>query len=115
MSIRLPDLGTRPPRNADPTGAGILQRIALLAIAAPKRIVAAAALVMVASAIFGLPVTKSLSAGGFTDPGSESVRASEILADKFNHSDLQLLITVTADGGVRSPPRWRWPGKSRPR
>lgn len=102
MSIRLPDLGTRRLRNADSTGAGILRRIALLAIAAPKRIVAAAALVIVASAIFGLPVTKSLSAGGFTDPGSESVRASEILADKFNHSDLQLLITVTSDGGVRS-------------
>lgn len=103
MSIRLPDIGDRPVRNTDSTGGGILQRIALLAIAAPKRIVAAAALVMVASAIFGLPVTKSLSAGGFTDPGSQSVRASDILAHKFNHSDLQLLITVTADGGVHSP------------
>ena len=58
---------------------------------------------MVACAIFGLPVTKMLSAGGFTDPASESARAADILARKFNQSDVQLLITVTADGGVHSP------------
>ena len=89
-------------RTADPTAGAILRRIALAAIAAPKRIIAAA-LVMVACAIFGFPVTKSLSAGGFTDPASQSVRASDILAAKFDHSDLQLLVTVTADGGVHSP------------
>jgi putative drug exporter of the RND superfamily len=80
----------------------MLARIARLAIAAPKRIVAAAALILVAAAIFGLPVTKSLSAGGFTDPRSESVQAADILTDKFGHSDVQLLIAITADDGVYS-------------
>jgi RND superfamily putative drug exporter len=81
-----------------------LRRIALAAFAAPKRIIASAVLVMVACAVFGLPVTKSLSAGGFTDPASQSVRASDILVAKFDHSDLQLLVTVTAPhGGVHSP------------
>ena len=70
----------------------MLARIARLTIAAPKRIVAAAALILVAAAIFGLPVTKSLSAGGFTDPASESVKAADTLTDKFDHNDLQLLI-----------------------
>ncbi|HTQ22172.1 MMPL family transporter [Mycobacterium sp.] len=88
---------------AAPTARGALHRIALAAAAAPKRIIAAAALVMVASAIFGSPVTKVLSAGGFTDPASESARAADILASKFGQSDMQLLITVTADGGVHSP------------
>ena len=47
----------------------------LAAVAAPKRIIAAAALVMVACAIFGLPVTKMLSAGGLTISASESARS----------------------------------------
>jgi RND superfamily putative drug exporter len=103
MSISRPDIVDGPTHIAAPTGGAVLQRIALLAAAAPKRIIAAAALVMVACAIFGLPVTKALSAGGFTDPASESARATQILASKFSQSDVQLLITVTADGGVRSP------------
>ena len=53
----------------------MLQRIALLAIAAPRRIIAVAVLVMLAAAIFGVPVAKSLSAGGFQDPTSESAQA----------------------------------------
>ena len=64
---------------------------------------------MVACRDFRLPVTKSLSAGGFTDPDSESVRGSDILADKFNHNDLQLLIAVTADDGVHGAAASRWP------
>ena len=46
----------------------MLHRIALLALAAPRRIIAIAALTMVGAAIFGIPVAKSLSAGGFQDP-----------------------------------------------
>ncbi|GAB2999487.1 MMPL family transporter [Mycobacterium bourgelatii] len=90
------------PSAAARTG-GTLHRIALAAIAAPRRILAAAALLMVASAIFGSPVAEVLSAGGFTDPASESARAANILASKFDQSDLALLITVTADAGVNSP------------
>ncbi len=53
--------------------------------------------------MFGLPVTKMLSAGGFTDPASESARAADIMASRFSQSPVQLLISVTADGGVGSP------------
>jgi putative drug exporter of the RND superfamily len=80
----------------------MLQRIAHLAIAAPRRILAVAALVMVAAAIFGLPVAKSLSAGGFQDPGSESARAVHQLTEKFGQSDQQLVLLVTAPGGAQS-------------
>ena len=80
----------------------MLSRIARHAIASPKRIVTAAALILVGAAIFGLPVTNSLSAGGFTDPNSESVQAADILTDKFDHNDVQLLVAVTADHGVHS-------------
>jgi uncharacterized membrane protein YdfJ with MMPL/SSD domain len=80
----------------------MLQRIARLAIVAPRRILAVAALVMVAAAIFGLPVAKSLSAGGFQDPESESTRAMHLLTDKFGQSDQQLVIMVSAPGGAHS-------------
>ena len=80
----------------------MLQRIARLAIVAPRRILAVAVLVMVAAAIFGLPVAKSLSAGGFQDPESESTRAMHLLTDKFGQSDQQMVILVTAPGGAQS-------------
>jgi len=79
-----------------------LQRIALLAIAAPRRILVAALFVVVACGVFGIPVTQYLSAGGFQDPTSESANATQLLVDKFGQGDLELFISVTADdaGGV---------------
>ncbi|MBI5338229.1 MAG: MMPL family transporter [Mycolicibacterium rufum] len=78
----------------------MLQRIALLAIAAPRRILAVALLVMIACGVFGIPVAGQLSAGGFADPTSESARASQILVDRFGQGDMDLLISVRAEGGV---------------
>ncbi len=80
----------------------MLQRIARLAIAAPRRTIAVAALLMVALGVFGIPVAKSLSAGGFQDPTSESARAAQILIDKFGQGDVQLLFIVTAPDGFAS-------------
>ena len=59
---------------------------------------------MVAAGIFGIPVAKSLSAGGFQDPTSESAKATRLLTDKFGQGDLQLLITVCAPDGFASGP-----------
>ncbi|UQX10399.1 MMPL family transporter [Candidatus Mycobacterium methanotrophicum] len=80
----------------------MLQGVARLAIAAPRRILLVAGLFMVAAAIFGLPVAKSLSAGGFQGPESESSRAIHLLTDKFGQSDQQLVILVTAPAGAQS-------------
>ena len=81
----------------------MLQWIARLAIAAPRRIIAVAALAMVAVGIFGVPVAKHLSAGGFQDPNSESANATQLLTDKFGQGDVQLLIVVSTPDGVDSP------------
>lgn len=84
----------------------MLQRIATTAIAAPRRILVVAALVMIAAGIFGIPVANKLSAGGFQDPTAESARATQLLADKFHRGDMQLVIAVTAEApGGRA--RWR--------
>ncbi len=57
---------------------------------------------MVACAIFGIPVANSLSAGGFQDPASESARATGVLTEKFDQTEMQMLITVTAPSGADS-------------
>ncbi|HXO57923.1 MAG TPA: MMPL family transporter, partial [Mycobacterium sp.] len=80
----------------------MLQRIARLAIAAPRRILSVAILVLVAAAVFGIPAAKSLSAGGFQDPASESAQAIKLLTDKFGQSDQQLVILLTAPDGAQS-------------
>lgn len=81
----------------------MLQRIAHLAIAAPRRIVVIAILVMVACGIFGIPVAKHLSAGGFQDPTSESAKATQLLVDKFGQGDMELILSVHSDEGAQSP------------
>ncbi|MGV0849648.1 MMPL family transporter [Mycolicibacterium phlei] len=81
----------------------MLQRIACLAIAAPRRITVIALLVMVVCGVFGIPVARHLSAGGFSDPGSESAQAAQLLVDKFGQGDMELLISVHSDAGATSP------------
>ncbi|XTP33275.1 MMPL family transporter [Mycobacterium sp. TJFP1] len=84
----------------------MLHRIALLAIAAPRRVLVVALLIMVGCGIFGAPVAKHLSAGGFQDPTSESARATQLLVDKFDQGDMELLISITDDNsadGANSP------------
>ncbi|WP_139810314.1 MMPL family transporter, partial [Mycobacterium avium] len=85
----------------------MLQKIARVAIAAPRRIIALGVLVFLAAAVFGIPVAKSLSPGGFQDPDSESARAIGVLTDKFGQSGQQMLILVTAPGGSNSDPARR--------
>ena len=78
----------------------MLRRLALLGVAAPRTVVAVAALLMVGAGIYGAPVIGKLSAGGFYDPGSESWRANELLAQKFERSDTQLIVELTTPDGV---------------
>lgn len=81
----------------------LLRRIALLAIAAPRRVLGTAAVLVVAAAVFGIPVAKSLSAGGFQDPTSESAQATALLTEKFDQGDMQMLVTITSPDGFDSP------------
>jgi putative drug exporter of the RND superfamily len=80
----------------------MLQGIARLAIAAPRRIIAVGVLVFIAAAVFGIPVAKSLSPGGFQDPKSESAQAIKVLSDKFGQSGQQMMILLTAPAGANS-------------
>jgi putative drug exporter of the RND superfamily len=80
----------------------MLQGIARLAVAAPRRIIAIALLVMLAAAVFGIPVAKSLAAAGFQDQTAESARASRLLVNTFHQGDMPMLISVTSSDGAQS-------------
>jgi hypothetical protein len=79
----------------------MLQALARFAIAAPKRVIVAALLMMVAAGVFAMPVMDSLSAGGMRNSASQSWYASKILADKFDQGDMQLIVSVSSDAGAQ--------------
>ncbi len=77
----------------------MLERIARLAVAAPRRVLGLGVLVMIGAAIFGIPVVNSLSAGGFQDPASESARAASLLTN--HQGNMDMLFLVRSQGDVR--------------
>ncbi|MGB9303378.1 MAG: MMPL family transporter [Mycobacterium sp.] len=80
----------------------MLQHLARLALAAPRRIVAIAGMLTAGAAIFAAPVASSLSAGGFEDPASGSARATRLLTDVFHKGAMQLVLTVADSRGIDS-------------
>ncbi len=81
----------------------MLQRIARLAVTAPRRVVLAAALLAVLIGGFGIPVADKLSPSGFADPTAESSRAARALTDKFGQGDVPLVLVVTGPDRYDSP------------
>src|SRR6185437_10600655 len=55
---------------------------------------------MIATALFGIPGIKNLTAGGGVDPGSASSKASALLSKKFGQGDAGMVIAVTSDAGA---------------
>ncbi|KAA1251492.1 MMPL family transporter [Mycobacterium simiae] len=82
----------------------MLATMARICIRAPRRVIAATILVMLGTAIFGIPAATSLAPGGFVDPTSESARAAAVLAEKFHRGDLDLVLLVSSEGGAQSGP-----------
>jgi RND superfamily putative drug exporter len=80
----------------------MLAQLARFCVAAPRRVIAGAVLVMIAAAIFGIPAARGLSGGGFLDPESESARASALLADKFHQGDLELVLLISSETGMKA-------------
>lgn len=74
-----------------------------MALAAPRRVLVAAALLIVVLGVFGVPVAKSLSPSGFSDPGSESAHAAALLTEEFDQGDVQLLIVISSSDGIDDP------------
>ena len=84
----------------------MLHWIARLAIAAPRRIIAVAALGMVALGILGVPVANSLSASGLQDPIQHQPGRRSCWPTSSAEGNVQLLIIVSVPDGstVRPAP-----------
>ncbi|MUM16661.1 MMPL family transporter [Mycobacterium sp. CBMA271] len=81
----------------------MLERLARSVIAAPRLVLGVALLIAIAAAIFGVPVTKHLAAGGQQDPNSESAHVAHVLTDKFDISDQSLVFMLSSELGAQSP------------
>lgn len=81
----------------------MLTRLSNLAIRAPRRLLAAAGFLLVLAVIFGAPVAAHLSGGGFRDPSSASSRADDLLAQRFNAGEANLILEVSSPAGADSP------------
>ncbi|WP_328358405.1 MMPL family transporter [Mycobacterium sp. NBC_00419] len=81
----------------------MLNRVVRHAVAAPRRTIALAVLMLIGVAIVGIPGITTLSAGGALDPRAESAQASALLSQKFDQGDLGVVFTVTSAGGVTGP------------
>lgn len=81
----------------------MLHSVARIAIAAPRRVIGVAVLLMVAIGVFGIPVAQHLSPSGFQDPTAESSRTTQMLTDKFGRGDVPLVIVITAPDRYDSP------------
>ncbi len=81
----------------------MLRRIARLGIAAPRRVVITAVLLMLVIGAFGVTVADKLSPSGFQDPNAESSRAAKLLTEKFGRGDVPLVVVITAPQGYDSP------------
>ena len=83
-------------------GIPVLTRLAQLGVRAPRRVLGVAGLIFVAGALFGAPVAKHLSAGGFNDPNAASSEARDLLASRFNAGDPNLVFEVSTAQGADS-------------
>src|ERR671911_264983 len=77
----------------------MLTRLARLSTQHARAVVIAAVVLFAVAGALGGGVADHLTSGGFEDPSSESERADEALADRFDTGVPNLLLLVTAEGG----------------
>ncbi|MGY2060653.1 MMPL family transporter, partial [Nocardia gipuzkoensis] len=77
----------------------LLSRIAEFVVRSPRRIAAWLGVFVIAAAVYGLPVSTQLPAGGYDVPNSESARAAQVLDETFGAGGSSLVFTVTSSSG----------------
>ncbi|GAA1455921.1 MMPL family transporter [Williamsia maris] len=72
----------------------MLSRLTKGVIAAPRRVLLVTLAILVVCGALGFGVGSALSAGGYSDPTSESARAGAQLGETFNRGGLQVVIAL---------------------
>ena len=81
----------------------MFDRLGNFVVAKRKWVIAATVLFALAAGAIGGGVADRLSNGGFDDPNSEAVRASDALQEEFGVSNPNLVLLVTVEGSVDDP------------
>jgi putative drug exporter of the RND superfamily len=77
----------------------MLDRLARLAVARPKAVLAATLVLMVAAFVYGSGISERLSGGGFYSVSSESQRAAALAEQRFHAGKPNLVILATTTDG----------------
>ncbi|MEL7156690.1 MAG: MMPL family transporter [Actinomycetota bacterium] len=80
----------------------MLDRLAELVVAVPGRILSVVAAAVIGCALYGYDAASQLSPAGYEVPGSDSTRAAQFLADRFDTGPANVVVLVsvpTADDG----------------
>ena len=77
----------------------MLDRLARLAVTRPKTVVAVALVLLIAAAAYGSHVADRLAGGGFLSTSSESIRAADLLSQRFHAGKPNLVILATDTRG----------------
>jgi RND superfamily putative drug exporter len=80
----------------------MLTRLADLGIRTPRRVLVISGVLFLLAVVSGAPVASHLSAGGFSDPGSSSSKAKDLLAARFDAGDANLVLEISAAQGADS-------------
>jgi len=80
----------------------MLERTALMAMAAPRRVLAVLLLLLIAGGVLGAPVASHLRAGGFTVADAQSTRAEALMTERFGGGAPNLVVLVHAPHGADS-------------
>src|SRR5882757_2750409 len=81
----------------------MLTALANRGIAAPRRVLGIAGIVLVIAAVFGAPVASHLGSGGFDNPSSASSKAANLLSDRFHTGYPNVVLELESSGGATSP------------
>jgi putative drug exporter of the RND superfamily len=78
----------------------LIDRLARLATRRTRGVLIAAVVFVALAGAVGGGVAENLTSGGFEDPSTESARADQVLADRFDTGVPNLLLLVTAPDGA---------------
>lgn len=81
----------------------MLERLARGVLRRRRLVLMVAGALALLGAVASVSLFAKLTSGGWTDPNSQSGRASQILADKFRQGDPNLVLLVSSPRGVDDP------------
>ncbi|NNH75540.1 MMPL family transporter [Nocardia uniformis] len=81
----------------------MLTNLARFAMARPRAVLVAALLLMIICGGFGATVKSHMVGGGYLTDELEAVQANDFIEDNFPGGNPNLIIMITAEGGVNSP------------